>query len=81
MTDSAGDDMTFEKVRKSIENKPAKVARYDRFNKPLPRKHGKNVHKCRKCGKRAGLIRKYGLVYCRQCFREDAEKLGFRKFD
>lgn len=73
--------MTYEKVRKSIENKPVKLARYEKFNKALPRKHGKNVHKCRKCGRKAGLIRKYGLEYCRQCFREEAEKLGFRKFD
>ena len=73
--------MTYERVRKSIENKPVKLARYDKFNKPLPRKHGKNVHVCRKCGKRAGIIRKYGLLYCRQCFREDAEKIGFRKYD
>ncbi len=73
--------MTFEKVRKSIENKPVKAARYDRFNKTKDRKFGKNVRECRKCGKKAGLIRKYGLLYCRQCFREEAEKLGFRKFD
>jgi ribosomal protein S14 len=75
------DDMTFARVRKSIENKPVKAARYDKFNKTKKRKHGKNVHRCRKCGKRAGVIRKYGLLYCRQCFREQAEKLGFNKFD
>ena len=73
--------MTFDRVRKSIENKPVKVARYDKFNKSKPRKFGKKVHPCRNCGKRAGVIRKYGLMYCRQCFREQAEKLGFRKFD
>ena len=73
--------MTYEKVRKSIKNKPVKLARYEKFNKPLPRKHGKVVNPCRKCGKRAGVIRKYGLMYCRQCFRENAEKLGFRKFE
>jgi small subunit ribosomal protein S14 len=27
------------------------------------------------------VIRSYGLVLCRQCFREVAEKLGFRKYD
>ncbi len=73
--------MTYERVRKSIEKKPVKLARYEKFNKPLPRKFGKNAYKCRKCGKKAGLIRKYGLEYCRQCFREEAEKLGFRKFN
>ena len=73
--------MTFEKVRKSIENKPVRVARYDKFNKPKVRKHGKNAHPCRQCGRTGGVIRKYGLMYCRQCFREQAEKLGFRKYD
>ena len=73
--------MTYERVRKSIKDKPVKLARYERFNKTLPRKHGKSVRPCRKCGKRAGVIRKYGLMYCRQCFREEAEKLGFRKFN
>lgn len=72
--------MTYERVRKSVEKKPVKLARYEKFNKPSPRKFGKNIHPCRRCGKRAGVIRKYGLMYCRQCFREEAEKLGFRKY-
>ena len=73
--------MTYERVRKSIENKPIKLARYEKFNKARVRKHGKITHPCRKCNKKAGVIRKYGLMYCRQCFREQAEKLGFRKYD
>jgi ribosomal protein S14 len=72
--------MSYERIRKQIEHKPTKLARYDKFNKSKERKFGKGVHKCRKCGRTGGLIRKYGLLYCRQCFREDAEKLGFRKY-
>jgi len=72
--------MSFKRVRKQIENKPVKSARYDKFNKALPRKNGKNVHTCKKCGRTGGLINKYNLHYCRQCFREEAEKLGFSKF-
>ena len=72
--------MTFEKVKKQIEKKPAKLKRYMKFNKPGNRKFGKNVRKCRKCGRTGGLIRSYGLLYCRQCFREEAEKLGFKKY-
>jgi small subunit ribosomal protein S14 len=72
--------MTYERVRKSIEKKPVKLARYEKFNKSLPRKTGKNIHPCRKCGRTRGVIRKYGLSYCRQCFREEASKLGFRKY-
>jgi len=72
--------MSIEKARKQIEGKPRKLARFNKFNTPRKRKFGKSLHKCRKCGKRRGVIRKYGLLYCRQCFREEAEKLGFRKF-
>ncbi|MEK6973064.1 MAG: 30S ribosomal protein S14 [archaeon] len=39
-----------------------------------------NHLKCRMCKNNKGLIRKYGLMYCRRCFKEVAEKLGFRKF-
>ncbi len=72
--------MSFERVRKQIEKKPEKVGRYDRFNKSKERKFGKITHPCRKCGKKAGVIRKYGLMYCRQCFREEAERVGFKKY-
>ncbi|MEM5790607.1 MAG: 30S ribosomal protein S14 [Candidatus Aenigmatarchaeota archaeon] len=36
--------------------------------------------KCRRCGKKRGVIRKYNLFYCRQCFREIAKKIGFKKY-
>jgi len=72
--------MTYERVKKQIEKKPEKLARYEKFNKPKKRKYGKGVHICRKCGNRKGVISKYGLFYCRRCFREEAEKLGFRKY-
>ncbi|NCN39537.1 MAG: 30S ribosomal protein S14 [Candidatus Aenigmarchaeota archaeon CG_4_10_14_0_8_um_filter_37_24] len=43
------------------------------------RKLGKGKIKCRQCGRTGGVIRKYGLYYCRQCFREVAKNLGFKK--
>ncbi len=33
----------------------------------------------RVCTHRAGLIRKYGLNICRQCFREKSQDIGFIK--
>lgn len=33
------------------------------------------------CGNRHGLIRKYGLNTCRQCFRENSAQIGFVKVD
>ncbi|KAI0078485.1 40S ribosomal protein S29A [Panus rudis PR-1116 ss-1] len=44
-----------------------------------PRKFGKGSRQCRLCAHQAGLIRKYGLDLCRQCFREKADAIGFRK--
>jgi small subunit ribosomal protein S14 len=35
---------------------------------------------CRICGRKQALIKKYGLVVCRQCFREVARDLGFEKY-
>ncbi|MBI4175834.1 MAG: 30S ribosomal protein S14 [Candidatus Aenigmarchaeota archaeon] len=72
--------MTYERVFKSIAHKPVKAARYKKFNKSKPRKFGRMLKRCRKCNRTGGMNHKYGLNYCRQCFREDAEKLGFRKY-
>lgn len=47
--------------------------------KVVKRKTGKGARKCTKCGSFDGVIRKYGLMYCRRCFREVAWDLGFKK--
>ncbi|KAL4076647.1 ribosomal protein S14p/S29e-domain-containing protein [Scleroderma yunnanense] len=44
-----------------------------------PRKFGKGSRQCRLCAHQAGLIRKYGLDLCRQCFREKSAAIGFVK--
>ncbi|KAJ9521123.1 hypothetical protein QJQ45_022868 [Haematococcus lacustris] len=35
---------------------------------------------CRVCSNGHGIIRKYGLNICRQCFREYAGDIGFIKY-
>ncbi len=35
---------------------------------------------CERCGRKRGIIRRYGLHLCRQCFREIAPELGFKKY-
>lgn len=72
--------MSFARVRKQIAGKPEKAARFDKFCGLKKRKFGKGLYRCRKCGRSGGVTRKYGLNYCRQCFREEAEKLGFNKY-
>ncbi|OAP62787.1 40S ribosomal protein S29 [Fonsecaea erecta] len=44
-----------------------------------PRNFGKGSRACRVCTHKAGLIRKYGLNICRQCFREKSQDIGFIK--
>ncbi|KAL4726111.1 40S ribosomal protein S29 [Fusarium chlamydosporum] len=46
-----------------------------------PRNYGKGSRSCRVCKHKAGLIRKYDLNLCRQCFREKAKDIGFNKED
>jgi small subunit ribosomal protein S14 len=45
------------------------------------RKFGPDSHRCQRCGRTYGVIRKYGLNYCRHCMREIAKKLGFKKYN
>ncbi|KAL3138506.1 40S ribosomal protein S29 [Trebouxia sp. C0010 RCD-2024] len=40
---------------------------------------GKGSRGCRVCGNKWGIIRKYNLNICRQCFREYAKDIGFTK--
>jgi len=72
--------MTYEGVKKQIEKKPSSLARFIKFNTKKKRKFGRITHPCRVCNSKSGVIRKYGIMYCRRCFREQAEKLGFRKY-
>lgn len=44
------------------------------------RKYGKGSRPCRRCGQYGPVIRRYGLLLCRQCFREVAPSLGFKKY-
>lgn len=68
------------KVLKQIANKPGKMAKYKKYNIPRSRKHGALTKKCSRCGRTGGHIGKYGLNLCRQCFRDIATKIGFKKY-
>ncbi|MDR5673299.1 Ribosomal protein S14 [Halalkaliarchaeum sp. AArc-CO] len=37
-------------------------------------------HECRRCGRKQGLVGKYDINLCRQCFREVARDMGFKKY-
>jgi small subunit ribosomal protein S14 len=70
----------FSKEFTQLDNKPEKKARYLKHNKPKERSCGKALKKCKRCGRNGAHIQKYGIGLCRQCFREVAKKLGFKKY-
>jgi len=39
------------------------------------------INGCKNCGRKRGLVRRYGLDVCRQCFRDNAYELGFKKYN
>ncbi|MCD6300673.1 MAG: 30S ribosomal protein S14 [Staphylothermus sp.] len=51
-----------------------------KFKAPKIYKFGKGSRKCKRCGTRDAVIQAYGLYLCRQCFREIAPALGFKKY-
>jgi small subunit ribosomal protein S14 len=68
------------KVLKQIGAKPGKYAKYLKNNLPKTRKSGEITRKCLRCGRTGAHIRSFGLHLCRQCFRENATKLGFKQY-
>jgi len=70
----------YKNLLKQLEAKPQLLRRFDKYNKPKERKFGIAAFRCERCGRFGAHIKKYGLNLCRQCFREIAESLGFKKF-
>ena len=70
----------YKKVFKQLKSKPAKLKKFIKHNAPKTRGCGINLKVCCRCGRKRGHISKYGLDVCRQCFREIATKIGFKKY-
>lgn len=45
-----------------------------------PKKNFGHKEGCKRCGRKRGLIRRYDIGLCRQCFRELAPQIGFKKY-
>ncbi len=70
----------WEKMLNQIGGKPGKVKKWLKHNNPKKRSNGKNLHRCKRCGRTGAHIHSYGLGLCRQCFREIAPSIGFKKY-
>lgn len=71
----------YEKMLKQLEVKPFKLNKFIRHNAPKKRSCGIAKKRCSRCGRIGGHIDKYGVDLCRQCFREIATKIGFKKYN
>ena len=68
------------KLTKQLKNKPVILQRFMKYCKPKDRKFGIASKKCERCGRFGAHIGSYNLNLCRQCFREIAEEIGFKKY-
>ena len=70
----------YKKMFTQLNAKPVKKKKYLKFNSPKKRSCGIALRKCKNCGRTRAHINQYGLHMCRQCFRDLAAKLGFKKY-
>ncbi len=68
------------KMFTQLNQKPVKKQKYIKFNQPKVRSCGQGTRKCKNCGRTGAHVNKYGLHLCRQCFREMAVGIGFKKY-
>lgn len=73
---------SWKKLYKQLKPKPAKAKKFMKHNKPKERKTGiaQEKYRCERCQRIGARVGQYGLNYCRQCFREIAEEIGFKKY-
>lgn len=70
----------WKKILKQLKGKPAVMEKFIRHNKPKDRTMGIAAKKCERCGRFGAHVGQYNLNLCRQCFREIAEDIGFKKY-
>jgi small subunit ribosomal protein S14 len=70
----------WKKLTRQLKNKPVILQRFLKHCKPKERKFGIASRKCERCGRFGAHISSYNLNLCRQCFREIAEEIGFKKY-
>ena len=70
----------YKKEFRQLRAKPVKMKKYIKHNSPKERSCGISLKRCVRCGRIMGHISSYGLDLCRQCFRENAVALGFKKY-
>jgi ribosomal protein S14 len=70
----------FRHILNVIKNKSGKIKKYQKHNVPKERSCGAATNRCQFCLRVGGHVGKYGINLCRHCFRDYAQKLGFKKY-
>lgn len=70
----------WKKIFNQLGRKKAIIEKVTKHNKPKVRKNGIASLKCKRCGRFGAHISSYDLHLCRQCFREIATDIGFKKY-
>jgi ribosomal protein S14 len=70
----------YKKVLKQLKSKPVKAKKFLKFSAPKKRSCGFTNFRCTKCGRTGAHVGSYGINLCRQCFRDNAVKLGLNKY-
>jgi len=68
------------KILVQLKNKPVVMQKFLSHSKPKERTTGIARKKCERCGRFGAHLSQYHLNLCRQCFREIAEEIGFKKY-
>jgi small subunit ribosomal protein S14 len=71
----------YTKTMSQISHKTGTLKKFKKHNTIKKRSCGRNLHKCVRCGRTAAHIKSYSLHLCRQCFRNIASKIGFKKYN
>ncbi len=71
----------YRKAFKQLKAKPVKLKKFIKHNAPKKRSCGRSLKRCGRCGRIRSILSSYGLNLCRQCFRETATDLGFKKYN
>lgn len=71
---------SYKKAYVQLRNKKVKWEKFLKHNALKKRKFGIDKNHCSLCGRTGAHISQFGLHLCRQCFRENATVLGFKKY-
>jgi small subunit ribosomal protein S14 len=64
-----------------LDAKPVIKQKYIKNNHKRQRACGRTTKACVHCGSFRAFNGKYGLNLCRKCFRDFAQRLGFKKYN